>query len=181
MKIARLDVRTAAHHRRGLAALLRDAVEHGASVGFTLPLTEAEVSAYWRGVRRDIAAGRKVLLAAFDGRGRLCGSVQLGLELRANGRHRAEVQKLMVLHATRGQGMGARLMERTEAEARRHRRTLLFLDTSVGRGGAVAFYRRLGWTRCGGVPDYAADPDGSLHANAIFYKRLEPTSGRRRG
>lgn len=172
MKILSLDAVAAARRRRALNALLRDAIEHGASVGFTLPVTETELSSYWRSVRRDLACGRRILLAALDPRGRLVGAVQLGLELRSNGRHRAEVQKLMVRHEARGRGLGARLMVRIEATARRHRRWLLFLDTSVGRGGAVAFYRRLGWRRCGGIPDYAADPDGSLHANAIFYKRL---------
>lgn len=174
MRIIPLNARLAARHWRGLAALLQDAVEGGASVGFTLPLAPGELASYWRGVRRDLTARRRMLLAAFDAAGRLCGSVQLALERRTNGRHRAEVQKLMVLRASRGRGLGARLMERIEAEARRRRRRLLFLDTSVGRGGATAFYRNLGWTRCGGIPDYAADPDGSLHANAIFYKRLRP-------
>ncbi|HYC72838.1 MAG TPA: GNAT family N-acetyltransferase [Opitutaceae bacterium] len=179
MKILVLDAAGAWRSRRALAALLRDAVDHGASVGFTLPLSDGEIAGYWRGVRADLAAGRKVLLAAVDARG-LCGSVQLGLEMRSNGRHRAEVQKLMVFHAARGRGIGARLMTAVEAVARRRGRPLLFLDTSVGRGGAVGFYRKLGWIPCGGVPGYAADPDGSLHDNAIFYKRLSVRSARRR-
>jgi GNAT superfamily N-acetyltransferase len=107
-----------------------------------------------------------------DDGGRIVGSAQLGLELRANGRHRAEVQKVMVRHAARGRGIGAALMRRIEDEARTRGRTLLFLDTSVGRSGAVEFYTRLGYTPCGGIPDYARDPDGPLAANAIFYKRL---------
>ena len=155
-----------------LSALLRDAVEHGASMGFMLPLPGAEVRDYWNGVAAQIAAGGKVALAALDAAGRVVGSAQLGLELRANGRHRAEVQKVMVLHAARGRGIGAALMGRIEEEARSRGRTLLFLDTSVGRSGAVEFYTRLGYTLCGGIPDYARDPDGPLAANAIFYKRL---------
>lgn len=156
----------------GLAALLADAVEHGASVGFLLPLPAAEVHAYWRKVAADTAAGAKVVLAAFAADGRLVGSAQLGLEWRANGRHRAEVQKVMVLHAARGRGIGAALMRRIEEEARVRGRRLLFLDTSVGAGGAEDFYRRLGWTRAGGIPDYAANPDGTLAPNAIFYRCL---------
>jgi len=31
-------------------ALLRDAVEHGASIGFTRPLADSEVADYWRKV-----------------------------------------------------------------------------------------------------------------------------------
>ncbi|MBA3848595.1 MAG: GNAT family N-acetyltransferase [Opitutus sp.] len=155
-----------------LAGLLTDAVEHGASIGFVLPLTAAEVRDYWNGVAVQIAAGGKVLCVALDEPGSVIGAAQLGLEWRANGRHRAEVQKVMVRPAARGRGIGAALMRRIEDEARRRGRTLLFLDTSVGASGAVEFYTRLGWIPAGSIPDYAADPDGTLVPNAIFYKRL---------
>jgi len=154
------------------SALLRDAVEHGASVGYTLPLGRDEADGYWRGVAAGVAAGNRVLLAARRADGALLGSGQLALEMRSNGRHRAEVQKVLVFHAARGRGLGAVLMARLEAEAAARGRTLLFLDTSVGAGGAVEFYQKLGYLPAGGIPDYAADPDGTLRANAIFYKRL---------
>jgi acetyltransferase len=153
-------------------ALLRDAVEHGASIGFVLPLAEAEAAEYWRKVAADTAAGLKLVLAARDEQGRLAGSVQLALESRANGRHRAEVQKLMVLASRRGRGLGAELMRRLEMEAAGRGRRILFLDTSEGEAGARRFYERLGYTYVGGIPDYAADPDGRFSANAIFYKRV---------
>lgn len=153
-------------------ALLRDAVDHGASIGFTLPFAEADVADYWRKVGADIAAGSKVLFAARDEAGQLLGSGQLALEMRSNGRHRAEVQKLLVFAARRGAGTGTALMRAIEQAARAHRRTLLFLDTSVGAGGAMKLYEQLGYTQCGGIPDYAMDPDGTLKANAIFYKKL---------
>lgn len=153
-------------------ALLRDAVDHGASIGFTHPLAEAEVMDYWRKVGADIAAGTKLLFAARDEGGRLLGSGQLALEMRRNGRHRAEVQKLLVFAARRGAGTGSALMRALEEAARTHGRTLLFLDTSVGESGAMRLYERLGYTQCGGIPEYAMDPDGTLKANAIFFKRL---------
>jgi GNAT superfamily N-acetyltransferase len=146
-----------------LGGLPTDAVQNGASVGFVLPLADGEVEAYWRKVGAEVSAGDKLLFAAFDEGGRLVGSAQLALEPRANGRHRAEVQKVMVLAA---------LMTRVEAEARARGRALLFLDTSVGEGGATKFYERLGYTLAGGIPDFAADPDGRLAPNAIYYKRL---------
>lgn len=118
-----------------LASLLTDAVRHGASIGYTRPLAAAEVGAYWRGVAGEVAAGRKILLAALDERGRLVGSAQLAIETRSNGRHRAEVQKLMVRHRARGRGIGAALMARLEEAARADGRTLLFLDTSIGAAG----------------------------------------------
>lgn len=179
MTIILLNKTETLRRRDELAALLGDAVRHGASVGFTRPLPAAEARAYWRQVAAAVGAGEKVLLAACDARGRLVGSAQLALESRANGRHRAEVQKVMVRHRARGRGLGAALMARLEEAARADGRTLLFLDTSVGAAGAGAFYRKLGYTYAGGIPDYAATPDGRLVPNAIFYKRLRKPRPRR--
>ncbi len=155
-----------------LAGLLRDAVEHGASIGFTLPLTDAELTDYWRKVGAEVASGHRILLGALDEQGCVVGSAQLALEFRTNGRHRAEVQKVMVWAARRGQGIGAALMAQVETEARVRGRRLLFLDTSAGGSGAVRFYQQLGYTLAGSIPDYASDPDGRLAPNAIFYKKL---------
>lgn len=172
MRIAPVTAKELAASAVEFHALLRDAVDHGASIGFTLPLTETEVAEYWRKVGADIAAGSKLLFAARDEAERLIGSGQLALEMRSNGRHRAEVQKLMVFAARRGAGAGSRLMQAIEKAARAHGRTLLFLDTSVGASGAMRLYEQLGYTPCGGIPDYAMDPDGTLRANAIYYKKL---------
>lgn len=50
-----------------------------------------------------------------------------------------------------------------------------------GRAGAEALYRKLGYSFVGNIPDYAANPDGSLAANAIFFKRLGGAAKRSRG
>lgn len=172
MHLALISAEELAAETGEFSGLLRDAVEHGASIGFTLPLTDGELAGYWRKVGAEVAAGHKILVVARDADRRLAGSAQLALETRANGRHRAEVQKVMVLAADRGRGVGAALMARLEEEAGRRGRRLLFLDTSAGAGGAVKFYHRLGYAFAGSIPDYAADPDGRLVPNAIFYKQL---------
>lgn len=177
MRIELLTPEALAGRLAEFAALLRDAVEHGASIGFLRPLAESEVAEYWRKVGGEISAGNQLLLAALEETGGLAGSAQLALESRPNGRHRAEVQKVMVRTAQRGRGIGAKLMTRVEAEARVRGRRLLFLDTSTGGGGAVRFYERLGYSFVGGIPDYAADPDGRPMPNAIFYKQLAPAGG----
>jgi acetyltransferase len=177
MRIETLTPDTLAPRQTELNALLRDAVGHGASIGFTLPLADTEVADYWRKVAAEVAGGHKLLFAAYDEGYRLVGSAQLALETRSNGRHRAEVQKVLVRTDCRRRGIGAALMRRVEAAARARGRTLLFLDTSEGKGGAVEFYGRLGYSHAGGIPDYAADPDGRLKPNVIFYKRLASAPG----
>ena len=46
--------------------------------------------------------------------------------------------------------------------------------TSVDPGGAMRFYEQLGYRVAGSIPDYAANPDGTLSANVIFFKLLGP-------
>ncbi|MDP3073536.1 MAG: GNAT family N-acetyltransferase [Opitutaceae bacterium] len=169
--IERLPATPAAADLAALQALLRDAVEGGASVGYVLPLPETEVAAFWRGVLASVASGSRVLLVARDAGSRIVGTVQIEFAQRPNGRHRAEVQKLLVLRTHRGRGLGFTLMGAVEEIAREARRTLLFLDTSCN-GNALGLYERCGYTRAGGIPRYAADPDGSLHDNVIFYKEI---------
>lgn len=176
MRVERLSATGTLRGLNELTSLLIDAVEHGASIGFTIPVVRDEIQTYWQRVAGDVAAGNKELLVAVDDRGQVLGSAQLALESKANGRHRAEVQKVMVRHALRGRGIGAALMVRLEHEAQREGRSLLFLDTSTGASGATAFYRKLGYTFIGGIPNYAANPDGRLVANAIFYKLLPTTN-----
>lgn len=154
----------------GLATLLRDAVEGGASVGYMLPLKDAEVAAFWNGVLADVAAQRRVLLVARAG-GTIAGAVQLELATRPNSTHRAEVQKLLVLRAHRGRGIGTRLMAAIESAAAARGRTLLVLDTSAS-GNALNLYSRCGYIRAGEIPRYARDPDGPLITTVIFYKDL---------
>ncbi len=155
-----------------LQALLRDAVEGGASVGFMLPVREEEMVSFWQGVFADVAARGRVVLVAREA-GRIVGSVQLGLAGKPNSRHRAEVQKLLVLRSHRGRGLGGALMQAAESAALAHGRTLLVLDTSA-TGNALGVYARLGYTRVGAIPAYANDPDGPLIDTLFYYKQLAP-------
>jgi GNAT superfamily N-acetyltransferase len=156
-----------------LIALLTTCVQSGASIGFLAPLPVAEATAYWRKVFGDSAANHKSLLVARESAdGPIVGSAQIAFETRANGRHRAEVQKVMVLPSHRRRGIAAQLMGAVEELAQRRGVTLLFLDTSEGHGGAREFYATIGYTYVGGIPGYALDPDGRPAKNAIFYKAL---------
>jgi len=158
------------------AALLIDAVESGASVGFLPPLGKEEALAYWREVIAAIRQGRRVLLAAVEGDRNLGnliqGSVQLDLETRANGNHRAEAVKLFVHRRARRRGLAKALMLEIEAVARRMGRTLLVMDTRKG-GKAEKMCESLGYVRYGEVPNYARSADGQLNTTVFFYRELK--------
>ena len=67
--------------------------------------------------------------------------------------------------------VSSRRSKRARHSARHLDCSLLVLDTLAG-SHAETVYRHLGWHKVGDVPDYAAEPDGTLHATAIHYKRL---------
>jgi ribosomal protein S18 acetylase RimI-like enzyme len=149
-----------------LVELLIAVVDDGASVGFLPPLAPAEAEAYWRGV-----PGPGVALLVAERAGRIVGTVQLQAAMRANGRHRAEVAKLMVDPAARRQGVGRQLMAAVEAVAAREGRSLLVLDTREG-DPSNALYRALGYQEAGRIPGYARSASGQLDATVFYYKQL---------
>lgn len=159
-----------------LAALLMDAVESGASVGFLPPLGREEALAYWQEVIAAMRQGRRILLVALDAdlgepTDLIQGTVQLDLETRANGNHRGEAMKLFVHRRARRQGLARSLMAEVEAAARRIGRTLLIMDTRQG-GEAETMCQALGYVRYGEVPGYARSSDGTLHTTVFYYRAL---------
>jgi len=157
--------------RAELIELLRVVVDGGASVNFIAPLDEATAKAYWSEVERQLEAGGRIVLGAFE-QGRLVGSVQLVPAPQPNDRHRAEVQKLLVHPAARGRGTGRALMAAIEQAAREAGRTLLVLDTERG-SVAEGLYERIGYLRAGVIPRFAMNFDGSaLIDTVVFYRHL---------
>lgn len=157
-------------YRQGLIALLLDAVEHGASVGFLADLDVQAADDYFAQVEAALLDGSLLLWVAHE-RGHVLGSVQLSLCQKPNGLNRAEIQKLLVLSEARRRGIARLLMQAVEQEAATRKRGLLYLDTEAG-SDAEQLYRHLGYQCIGGLPDYACGPDGTYRANAIYYKTL---------
>ncbi|HXV14871.1 MAG TPA: GNAT family N-acetyltransferase [Candidatus Krumholzibacteria bacterium] len=159
---------------RALARLLVDAVESGAAVSFVAPLTPARAEAWWRATLSESHARAVFLVARSEGA--IVGTVQLHPAWAPNQPHRAEIVKLIVHRESRGAGLGARLMQAAEDEARREGFRLLTLDAKRG-AAAERLYRRLGWSYVGAIPRFAVDTDGvTPHDAVIFYKELSPTA-----
>ena len=154
----------------GLADILIDCVEGGASVSFMHPLTRERAVAYWRKVAAGVAAGERALLVAEDEQG-LCGTVQLILDLPENQAHRGDVAKMLVHRRARRGGLGEALMRAVEATAIECGRTLLVLDAVTG-GDASRLYERLGWVRAGEIPNYALMPNGGPCSTTYYYRNL---------
>ncbi len=155
----------------GLAVVLLDCVDGGASVSFMDPFTRNRATAFWRRVAADVAQKKRALLVAEDSQG-ICGTVQLILDLPENQPHRADLAKMLVHRRARRQGIGAALLRAAETTARECGKTLLVLDTVTG-GDGERLYARQGWVRVGDIPNYALFPKGGFCATTIFYRTLE--------
>ncbi|MEB3964774.1 GNAT family N-acetyltransferase [Streptomyces kunmingensis] len=158
-----------------LGQLLADVVNGGHSLGFLDGLTRRTAAAWWRERTPAVERGALAVWAVADEVSDRClGTVSLAFSDKATGRHRAEVVKLMVHDSARGKGLGRTLLTTAEQAAADAGLTLLVLDTETG-SPAETFYRAAGWTRVGTIPDYAADPAGTLRPTTLFYKRLAQT------
>jgi GNAT superfamily N-acetyltransferase len=153
----------------GLVQVLIDCVEGGASVSFMHPLSEDKARAFWRRVLDGIANGHRALVIA-EQDDAVVGTVQLVLDLPENQPHRGDLSKMLVHRRARRQGVGAALLRKAEDAARESGKTLLVLDTASG--DAQRLYERMGWQRCGHVPDYALLPFGGLCGTTFYYRRL---------
>lgn len=161
-------------HLNGLAALLRDCVAGGASIGWVQTPSLEACRAFWQAAAARVARHEQFTWVAVLGE-RVLGSVSLGVAQPDNGRHRADLFKLMVHPDARGLGLGQALVLAAEAQAMDLGKRLLVLDTNTD-STAQALYTRLGWQVCGVMPDYAEQADGRLGATTWMFKRLGPSA-----
>ncbi|MFG1865713.1 GNAT family N-acetyltransferase [Microbispora bryophytorum] len=155
---------------KSLADLLVDVVANGTSLGFLAPFDQEAAAAWWRGRQAAVADGTLTVWVARGPDG-VTGTVSLAVERTPNGRHRAEIIKLMVHREARGRGLARALLTTAEQAAAQAGATLLLLDTVTGTA-ADHLYQRAGWTRYGIVPGYATDPNGVLEDCSFYYKHL---------
>jgi GNAT superfamily N-acetyltransferase len=169
VEIRRLTADDVHEHVDGLADVLFDCVDGGASVSYMAPFALDDARAAFAEFADDVVAGGRMLFAALLD-GRVVGTVQVVYARPPNQPHRADVAKLLVHRAARGHGVGRLLMQRAEQEALAEGRWLLVLDTASPAADHI--YRSLGWTELGVVPDFALMPDGALCDTTFFWKRL---------
>jgi ribosomal protein S18 acetylase RimI-like enzyme len=155
----------------GLADVLVDCVEGGASVSFMLPLDRGRAEAYWLTALDSASRGERIVIVAEDeDTGVVVGTVQVILTAPENQPHRGEIAKMLVHRRARRRGVAEALMRAVETAALAAGKTLLVLDTSSA--DAERLYDRLGWQRVGVIPGYALWPAGGLVDTIVFYKNL---------
>ena len=170
LKITELKTPPSLEQFSELVELLQDAVNGGASIGWTAVPSTKDARNYWTEVLEAVGRGERALFVATDNHA-CAGAVQLSMATLPNARHRAVVQKLMVLSGYRRRGVGRALMAALEQAALARGRSLLILDVISG-APAEQLYRRSGWQQVGSVPGYAESTRGVLEPTVFYYRRL---------
>lgn len=158
-----------------LVELVQDAVNGGASLGFTEKPSTKEARDYWAATLASVGRGERLLFVATDDH--VCaGAIQIALTPKANARHRAEVQKLMVHSQYRRRGIGQALLTAIENAAAARGLSLLVLDVPTG-DPAEEFYRQAGYQLVGSIPGFAQSIGGAYEATSIYYRKLAAAAG----
>jgi len=153
-----------------LCDVLQGCVAEGASVGFIDAADQQAILRFWQDRICNLAGGNDELWVASQ-YGAIVATVMINGSAMPNGRHRAEISKLLVHPRARRQGIARQLMQQAERRARQLGKTLLVLDT---RSGDVAsdLYRSLDWQVAGSIPFYAESTTGELDATTYMFKVL---------
>ena len=83
----------------------------------------------------------------------------------------AEIKRVFVLDAYRGQGLSARIMNYLESELQRRGVRLLRLETGVLQPEALGLYRKLGYRERGPFGAYEADPLSVFMEKSVFIEK----------
>ena len=116
-------------------------------------------------VERLFQPGVLFFIARLDGEAVGCGGIALGDGW-------AEVKRMYVRPAARGQRVAQAVLARLEAEARQRGAKRLVLETGDVRHAAMRLYERAGFTRCGAFGDYLAMPPRAIERSVFFEKGI---------
>lgn len=154
-------------YKEELAGLFQSIVADGASMNYLHPMSKETAIYYWDSVLSEQV---RLFIGLIDGK--IAGTVQLHYNEKENGRHRAEIAKLMTSTKARRKGVARKLLQHVERAAKADRKTLLLLDTEK-EGPANLLYQSEGYVLFGEVPDFAQDAFGTFLAGNFYYKLLK--------
>ncbi|KZX01992.1 hypothetical protein JL49_02680 [Pseudoalteromonas luteoviolacea] len=158
-------------NQNALTKLLGCCIDSGASLGFYKESESNILTKYWQSVNRELENKLRLLYILYDNN-EVQATVQLALCHKQNGRHRAEVEKLLVQPRAHRKGYATKLMAYVESHALKQGIQLLVLDTQSG-DKAELFYQASGYTKVGQIPNYVSDQEGRFHSTSYYYKHLK--------
>ena len=134
-----------------LYQLFNDSILHGGTIGFLKPMTRKRAQEYFESLKRGIHSGDA--LAVVSGGKHLDG---FGLIRRDEGelfRHCYEMGRVMVRGERQRHGLGAAIVQRLLAEAKRRKVEIVWLDVRISNVAAIEMFTKLGFRTWGIFPD----------------------------
>lgn len=105
----------------------------------------------------SIKEGRGVCLKAVDDKGEIVGIIHAQQENPINGREGMEkwvITNTAVTSSASGKGIGSKLLEAIESEAKKRGAKKIFVHTNVGDERVIRFYQKNGYQEAGSIQDY---------------------------
>ncbi|STU76576.1 N-acetyltransferase GCN5 [Klebsiella pneumoniae subsp. ozaenae] len=157
------------HHLPALSEILASCVNGGASVSFMLPFAPQTAITFWQRTADSVAAGERIVLAAFDAEERPVGTVHYHQSPKTSPIER--MRQIIGSPKCPPPGDCPGVDERAGAHCPAGKED----GAGAGhgdrqRGGTVLCPQRLG--KVGEIPRYALMPDGEMTATSLFYKFL---------
>lgn len=152
-----------------LVELIHNAISTNNSVGFLHTTTKSQLMEFWKDEIKELQTANTFVIARDEMR--IVGIVILTRETRPNGRHRAELRKLIVHSDYQRNGIAYALERAATDLAREIGLKLLYLDSATDFL-VERVYESWGWQKAGSIPDYSSKPDGTLEPTTYFYKQI---------
>jgi 8-oxo-dGTP diphosphatase len=141
--------------RRGVGRLITGAVESGAALGWLEPPSSAELDDLLDDIRDGLASGRAAaVIEVIDGQ--VAGFGYWRRHPRPTYAAHADLERLLIDPAHRRHGLGRTLLRDLVRSATAAGVEVLTLDVRGDNAGALALYRREGFTEYGRLPDFVA-------------------------
>lgn len=134
-----------------LYRLFNDSILHGGTIGFLKPMSRKRAQEYFESLKRGIHSGD--IIAVVSGVKSVDG---FGLIRRDEGelfRHCFEMGRVMVRSERQRLGLGAAIVQRLLAEAKRRKVEVIWLDVRITNVPAIELFQKLGFRTWGIFPD----------------------------
>jgi ribosomal protein S18 acetylase RimI-like enzyme len=139
-----------------LQALFNGSIMHGGTIGFLKPMSRKDAVEYFDSLKHGIENGHVIAVVAgakpIDG----FGLIRRDPEDRL-GNHVWEVGRVTVRHEMQRHGLGAAVVKRLLAEAKRRKVEILWLDVRITNVAAVELFQKLGFRTWGIFPGRIKD------------------------
>jgi ribosomal protein S18 acetylase RimI-like enzyme len=141
---------------KALQTLYNASIMHGGTIGFLKPMSRKEAQTYFETLQQGIENGHLIAVVAgskpLDG----FGLIRRDAEDRL-GNHVWEVGRVMVRHEMQRHGLGAAIVKRLLAEAKRRKIEILWLDVRITNVAAIELFQKLGFRTWGIFPGRIKD------------------------